>query len=68
MEAKRINSNKFVLEVSGDEFRMIVGALREICFAVPGFEFNSRLGFQPGEVKSVARDLGQQAEASGLEL
>lgn len=68
MKAVQMRPDVFGLEVSADEFRLIVGALREICSAVPGFEFQARLGFTPEQAKAMAREFSRQADESGLEL
>ena len=68
MKAKKLAPDLFQLEVSGEEFRLIVGAVGEICFAVDGFEFYARLGVKPDRAKEMARDFRQQADNSGLEL
>jgi hypothetical protein len=68
MKAVQVRPNVFGLEVSADEFRLIVGALREICFAVDDFEFYARLGFKPEQAKEMAKNFRQKADESGLEL
>jgi hypothetical protein len=68
VKAKKLAPDRFQLEVSDEEFRLIVGALGEICFAVDGFEFYARLGFEPEQAKAMAKDFRQQADESGLEL
>ena len=68
MRAAQVQPDHFKLEISADEFRLIVGALREVCFAVAGFEFSARLGFTKEQASTVASDFAQQAHESGLEL
>lgn len=68
MKATRVRPDVFQLEVSADEFRLIVSALREVCFAVDGFEFYARLGVKPEHAKTKATDFRQQADESGLDL
>lgn len=68
MKARRLAIDRFLLEVSDEEFRLIVGALGEISFAVEGFEFQARLGSTPEQTKVMAKDFRQQADESGLEL
>jgi hypothetical protein len=48
-------ADEYVLRVSGDELRLIAGMLREICFGVPGFEFQARLGWSQEAVKDLAK-------------
>lgn len=68
LKAVQVRPDVFGLEVSADEFRLMVGALREICSAVAAFEFYARLGFTPEQAKAMARHFRQQADESGLEL
>lgn len=68
MKAEKIASDRFRLEVSGEEFRLIVGALGELCFAIDSFEFFARLGVKPEMAKIMAKNFRQQADESGLEL
>ena len=68
MKADKLASDRYLLEVSADEFRLIVGALGEICFAIDDFELYARLGVKPERAKEVAKGLRQQADQSGLEL
>ena len=68
MNAKRLADDRFLLEVSDEEFRLIIEALGEICFVVDGFEFGARLGCTLEQAKEIAKDFRQQADETGLEL
>ena len=68
MNAVQIRPDVFELEVNADEFRLIVGALREVCSAIDDFEFYARLGVEPEKAKMLAQEFWQQAAESGLEL
>jgi hypothetical protein len=69
VKAKKTEEGHFQLEISGDEFRLVVSAFRELCF---GASFNpalfARIGFSMDRATAIARELGPETDGSGLEL
>jgi len=68
MKAEKVAPNRFRLDVSDDELRLLVGALGELCFGIQGFEFEARLGVPKDRAAGFAREVRQHADALGLEL